>query len=116
MVRYFTVVIVAAIACGCGSTPPEQVADESPPLTGKQVYERVCSGCHEDGVDGAPRIGDRDAWKGRSRLWQAVLFEHANAGFLKMPARGGDATLNDAMVARAAEYMLSRTFPEINRD
>jgi cytochrome c5 len=114
--------IVVLILAGCGetgdeaapattSTPPVPT-DDTVALTGKQAYDQVCASCHDEGVDGAPRTGDRDAWTGRSWLWEAVLFEHAKDGYLEMPARGGDESLDDATVEMAAEYMLTKTFPD----
>ena len=92
-------------------------ADDTPAsLTAQQAYERACAGCHDEGLDGAPRTGDPDAWTDRSMLWEAVLFEHANEGYFDMPAKGGDPSLDDATVARAAEYMLALTFPDAPRD
>jgi len=87
--------------------------DESVRLTGRQAYDRICAGCHEEGLNGAPRTGDREAWANRSWLWEAVLFEHAKEGYMTMPARGGEASLDDAEVEMAAEYMLNRTFPDV---
>lgn len=85
-------------------------------LSGKQAYEQICASCHEEGLDGAPKTGDREAWDKRSRLWEAVLSEHAKIGYGEMPAKGGDATLDDGTVTRAAEYMLTLTYPETHRD
>lgn len=90
-------------------------ADTSTELSGKEAYDRVCASCHEEGVDGAPRTGDQEAWADRSWLWEAVLFEHAKQGFMDMPARGGDEHLADTTVEKAAEYMLSKTFPDAKR-
>jgi len=45
-----------------------------------------------------------------------VLFEHANNGYYQMPAKGGAEALDDATVARAAEYMLTLTYPDTPRD
>ena len=91
-------------------------ADETVQLTGKEAYDLVCSGCHEEGIDGAPRTGDREAWAGRSWLWEAVLFEHAKNGYMGMPAKGGVESLDNATVEMAAEYMLLRTHPGVIRD
>jgi cytochrome c5 len=79
---------------------------------GREVYEQACASCHDDGVGGAPAIGDRDAWSERSPLWLAVLFEHSKAGYLDMPAKGAHLDLTDQAVDAASEYMLSVTFPE----
>ena len=105
-------------ATGDAATQPAAstaAAESAILLTGKDAYDRTCAGCHEEGVNGAPRTGDRDAWTNRSWLWEAVLFEHAKYGYMEMPARGGDVTLSDAEVERAAEYMLSKTFPDVQR-
>jgi cytochrome c5 len=59
-------------------------------MAGKDAYDQVCARCHEEGLDGAPRTGDRDAWAGRSWLWEAVLFEHAKQGYMTLTAKGGD--------------------------
>ncbi len=65
-----------------------------------------------NGEDGAPAISDRDAWSERSGLWVAVLSDHANAGYLDMPEKGGHGELNEETVTAAVEYMLNVTFPE----
>jgi cytochrome c5 len=125
MIRFILLLLMVVPLFACtpeGRQAPTTVATESAavataqPLTGKQAYERACAECHDDGIDGAPGIGDREAWGGRSMLWQAVLFEHAKSGYLEMPPRGGDQILDDATISRAAEYMLSTTFPEIDKD
>lgn len=83
---------------------------------GQSTYEAVCAECHESGQDGAPRTGQREDWAERSDMWQAVLFNHAKSGYLDMPERGGAPELSDDAVEAAAEYMLSRTFPELPTD
>lgn len=85
-------------------------------LDGKETYDVACAVCHDSGQDGAPKIGDRDAWTERSGLWVAVLSDHANAGYLEMPEKGGHGELNEATVSAAVEYMLNITFPEKPRD
>jgi len=81
-------------------------------LSGKQAYEKTCANCHAEGLNGAPVAGDTQAWSERSPLWEAVLFEHANEGFLGMPSRGADPGLTELEVEYAAEYMLGLAYPE----
>ena len=110
------------IACSPnGSNTPSEVSKAAPAdstqtervvLTGLQAYEKVCSTCHAKGVNGAPAVGDQQAWSNRSPLWEAVLFAHANEGYLGMPPKGGVPDLTEAEVNAAAEYMLMLTFPE----
>ena len=85
-------------------------------VTPSVAYEHACADCHEIGKDGAPRTGDPAAWADRSALWEAVLFEHAEKGFFKMPAHGLDGRFSDEEVAAAAQYMLEITHPDRPRD
>jgi len=123
MLRPIVSLIITTCLFGCGqsgqdSTPATSPVVAPPPaedtmqLAGRQAYEQACAGCHDEGVDGAPKIGDREAWAGRSWLWEAVLFEHAKSGYMSMPAKGGSGSLDDATVSRAAEYMLTQTYPD----
>ncbi len=79
---------------------------------GKRSYEAICASCHESGADGAPVVGRAADWAGRSELWEGVLFEHADAGYIKMPARGAASHATNYDVEAAAEYMLHLTYPD----
>ena len=85
-------------------------------VTPSVAYEHACADCHETGKDGAPRTGDPASWADRSSLWEAVLFEHAEKGYFKMPAHGLDGRFSDEEVAAAAQYMLEITHPDRPRD
>jgi len=76
---------------------------------GKEVVASVCASCHEKGVDGAPRIGDRDAWAPRASQGLTALSEHALKGIRKMPAHGGNPGLSDIEVERAITYMVNQS-------
>lgn len=93
---------------GAGAAPDRVAA-------GLAAYQRACAHCHEEGVDGAPITGRAEDWAQRSRLWQAVLVEHAEKGYFDMPAKGGDSALSDAEVQAAAEHMLTLTHPGLPR-
>lgn len=101
--------------------PPPAMSDtDRAPISvaeaGKQAYLTHCAGCHETGLEGAPVVGDRGYWEARSRLWQAVLSDHAKAGYLDMPAKGGRPDLPNATIDLAVDYMLSVTYPELPPD
>jgi cytochrome c5 len=106
------------------NTAPEDTAKEEEEnpyreqrlAAGKKAYEQACASCHDEGLDGAPAIGDRETWSNRSPLWSAVLFEHSKTGYLTMPAKGAHDELTDQSVEAAGEYMLSVTFPELPLD
>lgn len=127
MKQRLELLVCGVLLAGCGPTAqdttpqiqpnPASVASIDPTwLSGKKAYDENCAYCHEQGLDGAPRTGKPEDWDGRSWLWEAVLFEHARMGFGEMPAKGGDATLDEAAVTKAAEYMLNLTYPETHRD
>jgi len=120
--------LVLMIGCSRGNEEPapSAAADkqsvhtdswrESQLLMGHEVYQVACASCHDQGEGGAPAIGDREAWSGRSDLWTAVLAGHAQAGYIDMPEKGGHGELSDEEVSAAVEYMLLKTFPERPRD
>ena len=109
---------VFCAACQPADRDPVGAADADRPdhVTPKTAYEQACADCHETGRDGAPRTGDAEAWAGRSSLWEAVLFEHAQKGYFDMPAHGLDGRFSDEEVAAAAQYMLEITHPDRPRD
>ena len=111
--------------CDSASSPVSDVAgqgeaadlwEERRLAYGKEIYEQACASCHDEGVEGAPAIGDRNAWSQRSLLWYTVLFEHAKDGYLEMPAKGDRPELTEQAVDAASEYLLSITFPEMPLD
>ena len=89
-----------------------QSAESDADMSGQELYELACGTCHDIGVDGAPVTGNPADWADRSPLWQAVLMEHAEEGFLDMPAKGGQEKFSDEEIDAAVLYMLGITFPE----
>jgi cytochrome c5 len=75
--------------------------------TGEQVVAAVCSKCHQAGVNGAPKIGDRAAWRERAKRGYKAVLQSALRGHAGMPARGGMAELSDVEIGRAVEYMMN---------
>ena len=85
-------------------------------LQGHTTYEAHCASCHDTGLGGAPVTGEPADWEDRSGLWEAVLAEHVKAGYLRMPAKGGESDLSDLAVTQAVEHMMLVTYPEKSRD
>ena len=77
--------------------------------TGEQVFQSVCKTCHEAGIAGAPKFGDKAAWAAPIKQGFTVLVQHAINGLQQngkvMPPKGGNADLADTEVARAVAYM-----------
>lgn len=78
------------------------------PASGESVYKNACLACHAAGVAGAPKLGDKAAWAPRVAKGKPLLHEHALKGFNAMPAKGGNASLADADVKAAVDYMLAQ--------
>jgi len=76
-------------------------------LGGEQVYTTVCKACHETGVAGALKFGDKAAWAKVLAQGAPVTFQHDINGIRAMPPRGGNPDLTDAEVQRAAVYMVN---------
>lgn len=83
---------------------------------GQAIYTEHCASCHDSGELSAPITGRPADWERRSTLWEAVLFEHANSGYLTMPAKGGSPGLTEYDVDAAAEYMLNISHPRMPED
>ncbi len=79
---------------------------------GKATYDSSCAACHATGVAGAPKFGDKAAWKDRLAQGTPTLYEHAIKGFQGktgfMPPKGGNASLSDADMKAAVDYMVSK--------
>jgi len=100
--------IVALSMLSAWSGPAQSVRV---PREGKDVYAAACIACHQDGKDGAPRIGDRPAWTPRLRHGLDQLVETAVQGHGAMPARGGMASLSDVELRNAIVYMFNHGLP-----
>jgi cytochrome c5 len=75
---------------------------------GKQVFDGTCTACHSTGVAGAPKLGDKAAWAPRIQQGMDTLVQDALKGKNAMPPKGGNASLSDAQVRAAVEYMVSQ--------
>ena len=86
-----------------GSAP---VAVASSGADGKGTYTASCAACHATGAAGAPKFGDKGAWKARIAQGNDTLFDHAINGFKGMPPKGGNMSLSDDAVKAAVTYMV----------
>ena len=72
----------------------------------KGTYTSACFACHGTGAAGAPKLGDKAAWKNRIAQGMDTLVDHALNGFKGMPAKGGNASLSDDAVKAVVKYMV----------
>lgn len=113
---------VALLGYGSGAEDNDQytstgsipVTNELNPETikpkGEETYNKACGLCHNQGVAGAPKIDDKEAWETRLKQGVEQLYTHANTGFQGsvgfMPAKGGQNQLTDKEVNDSVEYIL----------
>jgi cytochrome c5 len=93
---------VAAASPGAGAKPAAGAAE------GKKVFDSTCMACHATGVAGAPKLGDNAAWAPRIKQGMDTLVQSALKGKGAMPPKGGNASLSDAEVRAAIEFMVSQ--------
>lgn len=78
-------------------------------VDGGLVYAKLCSACHASGAAGAPTLSKAN-WLSRQSQGFEVLVNHALNGYQGsagiMPARGGNAALNDDQVKATVRWML----------
>jgi cytochrome c5 len=88
-------------------TEPISRASSRAERSGEQIVRAQCVKCHETGVGGAPRIGDRGAWIPRVKQGLDTLVLSAINGHGGMPPRGGLANLTDPEIRTAVVYMFN---------
>jgi cytochrome c5 len=78
-------------------------------MAGADVYKAVCQACHATGAIGAPKPGDTAAWASRIGQGYDTLVKHAVEGIRSMPAKGGNADLDNVEVASAVVFMANQS-------
>lgn len=78
-------------------------------IDARPLYQAGCAACHDSGVAGAPRLGDKGAWA--TRIDQGIdrMVETAIRGKGGMPPKGGRPDYSDAQIRAIVEYMATRS-------
>ena len=110
---------------GCSTgTDTEQASQTTAPATeasydlveGAAIYEDNCATCHQEGIMGAPKTTDSEAWQERIAQGMPTLIEKSINGYtgakFMMPARGGNPELTDSEVANAVAWMVEEAGKE----
>jgi cytochrome c5 len=105
---------VPATATAPTAAPATGDAPADPKLAaGKTVYDANCAACHEAGMMGAPKPGDKAAWAPRIAQGLEVITKKSIDGFQgkagMMPAKGGNASLTNEQVTNAAAFMVDKS-------
>ena len=78
-------------------------------IDGAAEYQSKCFACHGTGAAGAPKVGDKVAWKARIAAGNSALYTNAIKGKGAMPPKGGHANLSDAVIKAIVDHMVSKS-------
>ena len=98
-----SVMIVTALAVLSGTAQFAAAAD------GQAIYDKSCGGCHNKGLMGSPKMGDKDKWAPLIKNGQPALEESVIKGKGKMKPNGGNSALTADDISAATAYLISKS-------
>ncbi len=101
-------------AAAPAASAPAPVADAAADGgKGAELFKKTCAMCHQTGVAGAPKLGDKADWGPRIAQGQDTLYKHAIEGFNgakgAMPAKGGNPSLSDDEMKVVVDFMVAKS-------
>ena len=75
---------------------------------GQKIYQASCQACHANGVAGAPKFGNKEAWAPRIAKGNDALFLSVKNGLKAMPPKGACMNCSDDDLRAAMEYMVEQ--------
>jgi cytochrome c5 len=76
---------------------------------GKEIYDTKCFTCHAQGVAGAPKLGDKEAWAPRIATGMDAIMKVVMNGKGAMPPKGTCMDCSDEDLKKAVEYMINQS-------
>ena len=123
--RLLPLILVSLLAaCGKSEAPPAAapapVAAAPAPAPaaadggkGADIFKKTCAMCHQTGVAGAPKLGDKADWGPRIAQGNDTLYKHAIEGFNgskgAMPPKGGSPSLSDDDMKTVVDFMVAKS-------
>lgn len=100
-------------AAAPAASAPAPVADAAADGgKGAELFKKTCAMCHQTGVAGAPKLGDKADWGPRIAQGQDTLYKHAIEGFNgskgAMPPKGGSPSLSDDEIKEVVNFMVAK--------
>jgi len=95
-------VCVAGTECAAAGSA---AAASSGPRSGSDVFNTYCAACHGTGAMGAPKSGDKGAWKDRLGKGFDKVLANAINGINLMPPKGTCGDCSDEELGAAIKYM-----------
>ncbi|MCK5649609.1 MAG: cytochrome c5 family protein [Gammaproteobacteria bacterium] len=71
---------------------------------GAALYKTACFACHDNGVAGAPKFGDKALWAPRIATGTDAMVKVVITGKGAMPPNGGT-QMTEAQIREVVEYM-----------
>ncbi|PID49651.1 MAG: cytochrome c5 family protein [Proteobacteria bacterium] len=84
----------------------QKLQDAKP--NGETVYRSLCFSCHDMGIVGAPKLGDKEAWAPRIAAGIDTLYASSIKGKNAMPPKGGNPALTDEQVKASVDWMVEQ--------
>jgi len=81
---------------------------QSASVDGQKIYQASCQACHNAGVAGAPKLGDKEAWAPRIAKGNEALFLSVKNGLNVMPPKGTCMSCSDEELHAAMVYMIEQ--------
>ncbi len=108
-----TICLLLPLLCLFAVTACASESAKADAAMGEKVYQENCATCHAGGIAGAPKVGDKEAWKPRIAKGMETMVDNAIKGFQGssgiMPARGGYVSLTDQHVRAAVVHMVEKS-------
>jgi cytochrome c5 len=90
-------------ATATAAQPGAVVASGGP----KDIYENNCKMCHQTGVAGAPKFGNKADWAPRISQGEDTLVKAAISGIRAMPPKGNCIKCTEAEIKATVEFMMN---------
>lgn len=74
----------------------------------KAEYTSLCAGCHDAGIAGAPKLGDKAAWSDRLSKGKDKVYSTSITGKGAMPPKGGSGASDDNF-KKVVDYIISQS-------
>ena len=121
--------ILVGLLAACGKSEPPKTEAQAPapaaaapaPVAqaavdagkGAELFKKTCAMCHQTGVAGAPKLGDKSDWGLLFVQVKDTLYEHATEGYNgakgAMPAKGGNPALKDDEIKEIVDFMIAKS-------
>jgi cytochrome c5 len=75
-------------------------------MSPKDIYENNCKMCHQTGVAGAPKFGNKDEWAPRIAQGLDTIVKAAITGIRAMPPKGNCLKCTPDDIKSTVEYMV----------